>query len=412
MAVGAGNILLLVFSLASGVLSSRWLGPDARGIYVAATTWAAFIGVLASFGVPQSVVLDHGDSARLTRPLMAHVFAGTCLALLGSSLLVITTDSSLGTAGVIGFTLLAGASISSGIAAGLAQRSRKMRSDFQIARLAAPATSIVSMAALIGIGNRSPDTWLLVTGASAFAASGLGMAKGLEWHNFGRFSLLYDASFLRSTLGACGVALISQALYRQDNLVSATFMHHDRIAEYAVGSAAMTACVAAAQAAGMVLFSQLRNTSPHLIRQATWRGIRSSAVMAGAVGIPLAVLARPLVHVVYGAPFLPAVPCIQVLSIAAIPLAVDYTLANVLLSLGRAKELIVSRVATVILGTSLLAWLAPRAGLAAFSGATLGVYCGSVLVLATIFAIHAPPRQPQVENPLTAQPRIKDSTND
>lgn len=389
-AVAAGNLVLLTCGLASGVVSARWLGPDGRGIYVAATTWSAFAGILLSFGVPQSVVLDREPAPRLTRPILSHLSIGTGSALVAGLFLSLTHNPNLSREGLVGFCLIAGASIASGIAAGLAQRYRRMRLDYQIARIAAPVASLLVMAVLILSGDRAPNTWLFVTGLAAFLASCASLARCLEWDLVRSNGWLYDASFLRNSLGACGVALATQALYRQDNLVSAVTMRHERVAEYAVGSAAMTACVAAAQAAGMVLFSRLRQTPPERVRQQAWLGVRSSALTAGIVGLPIAILSGPLVRLAYGGAFASAIPSVQVLAVAAVPLAMDYTLANVLLSVGCARELITCRLLTIVLGTTLLVWLSRHAGLGAYSTGTLMIYVASVIALAALFIVRGP----------------------
>lgn len=355
----AGSVVVLLTGVLTGVLSARWLGPEVRGEFTATWAWAGFLGVLVSVGVPQSVVVDRGDLDRLVRPLGVHLCAALGFSLICGLVLAGTYQPWLSWSGIIGIGLIATGGAAAGVAAGLAQRAGSMRIYFQVARVVPPLSTILVMVALILVDSRSSNTWLLMTGA-ALCITGIALvAGGLPKRSSGKW--LHDRGFLNASVGAFGVTLASQVVYRLDSLIVALVAPPREVAFYAVGVAALAACFAVAQSAGFVAFSTLRSLPRELVLHNTLRSCGFSMALSLLIALSLWLAMPTLIEFLYGASFARAVPVARVLVLVAIPMSVDFALTHVLLALDRGK--IVRRLRTIEMLIGLpVAWFVASTG--------------------------------------------------
>jgi O-antigen/teichoic acid export membrane protein len=146
---------------------------------------------------------------------------------------------------------------------------------------------------------------------------------------------------------------------------------------------------------------------PEMSRAGASRDFRPSfrLLLAGAAGIALGltVLAEPLVRLLFGADYLPAVPALRILAWTLVPYTVTTFLSLAFLAAGRERPVLRGLVAGLLALAALNLLLVPRAGLAGASLAFLGAETAQAALLAA-HALRSPPKY--------AFPWIKMKTHD
>jgi O-antigen/teichoic acid export membrane protein len=375
-AVAAGNVATILVGGLTGVICARWLGPIERGHYVSVTIWAAALAVVLSLGLPQSLVVDNGSLARLTRRLGFLLFGLPLIALVLALFLLPLISESTGARRIFGFALIAAGSAAMGIGAGLAQRSGRMTGLFQAVRLTPPLFALGALSLLMLVGNRSADDWLLATGVAIYTA-GLSLAL----HSLGGVTAFrnvahIDDDFVRLTGGALAMAVLSTCVYGADGLVAAAQLRPERVAEYAIGIAAAGAITAVSQSSGMVAFSRLRHVETPGFVKAVFRYCGQALGISLIVSLVVACFAETIVITLYGEDFRGAVAIVQVLVFASGPIAVDFISSHALQLRREYRFLLTLRAVQLIVFVGGAVWLCNR-------GDVLGL-CWFVLLVFTV----------------------------
>lgn len=395
LAVGAGNVAILVLGLVSGVIASRVLGPALRGEFVAAQTWAGTCALLLTLGVGQAVVTYRGENRQLTGPLLLQA-AGALI--FGVVLFIVLSASGqlrwLTAGGIVGGAALVTAAVVSSASAGYAQRLGRMTGAFQSVRLLPQAVGVVAIVAVWRIGSRDPNYWLLGVGLAVFVPSVLLMVPLLGGlRAIRRIDQVWPSSDLVRGVGSAFVIVIgSQLIYRLDSLLVAVYLPPYEIALYAVAVTAAGACAAVGQAVGMLTFSRMRGmddpqTQRSIIRSGTARALAVTAAAA----VPLAVVAPWAIRVVYGSAFVPASGATRLLVLAAIPLAADYLLVHALLSSSASRGAFKVQLLAAVLTVGLLAAAISNGSLVLIALVSTGVYSVSATLLFVTALRHTRP---------------------
>lgn len=385
LAVGLGNVAILVLGLVSGVIGSRVLGPELRGEFVAAQTWAGTAAVLLTLGVGQAVVTYRGEDRQLTGPLLLQV-AGTLI--FGIVLFVALSASGqqrwLTGAGIVGGAALMAGGLASSTSAGYSQRLGRMTGAFQRVRLLPQAVVGVAIVVVWQSGSRDPNYWLLAVGLAGFVPAVLLLVTLLGGPRaVRRVGRLRPPSELVRGAGSAFVIVIgSQLIYRLDSLLVAVYLPSYKVALYAVAVSAAGACAAVGQAVGMLTFSRMRGMDdPRKQRAIIRRSIGQALAVTAAVSAPLAAVAPWAIRIVYGSAFVPASGATRLLVLAAIPLAADYLLVHALLSLSASRGAFRVQLLAVVLTVGLLAAAISNGSLALVAVVSAGIYTLSATLL-------------------------------
>lgn len=348
---------------------------------MSATIWAAALAVVLSLGLPQSLVVDSGSLARLTRRLGLLLFGLPLIALAAAPLLLPVISDSPGLRRILGFALIAAGSAAMGIGAGLAQRSGRMSGLFQAVRLTPPLFALAAIGLLIVVGNRSADDWLLATGVAIYIA-GLSLALyslggAAAFQNVAHV----DGDFVRLTGVALGMTVLSTCVYGADGLVAAAQLRPETLAEYAVGIAAAGAITAVAQSSGMIAFSRLRNADTPGFAKAAFRYCAQALCLAFAAALVVAYFAESLVIALYGEEFRGAVVIVQILVFASGPIAVDFITSHALQLRREYRFLLTLRAGQLVVFVGLAVWLCERGDVLGLCWLVVGVFTASASIM-------------------------------
>lgn len=384
LAVGAGNVAILVLGLVSGIVASRVLGPELRGEFVAAQTWAGTFALLLTLGVSQAVVTYRGEDRQLAGPLFLQA-AGTLT--FGVVMFVVLSAHGqqwLTPAGIAGGAALMAATLVSSTSAGYAQRLGRMTGAFQTVRLIPQAAGAAAVLVVWQSGSLDPNFWLLAVGLALFVPSVLLMVGLLGGPRAIRhISRVRPTSELVRGAGSAFVIVIgSQVIYRLDSLVVAIYLPSYKVALYAVAVSAAGACAAVGQAVGMLTFSRMRGVDdPQTQLTITRRGTARALAVTAAAAVPLAVVAPWAIRMVYGSAFVPASGATVLLVLAAIPLAADYLLLHALLSLSASRSAFRVQLLAAVLTVGLLPAAISNGSLALVALVSAGIYTLSATLL-------------------------------
>lgn len=384
LAVGLGNVAILVLGLVSGVIASRVLGPELRGEFVAAQTWAGMSAVLLTLGVSQAVVTYRGEDRQLTGPLLLQAAGTLIFGIVLFVALSVYGQRWLSAAGIVGGAALMTSALASSTSAGYSQRLGRMTGAFQSVRLLPQAVGVVALVVVWQSGSRDPNYWLLAVGLAVFVPSVLLMVALLGGpraiRHVGR--LRPPPELVRGAGSAFVIVVGSQLIYRLDSLLVAIYLPSYKVALYAVAVSAAGACAAVGQAVGMLTFSRMRGMDdPRKQRAIIRRGIVQALAVTAAVSVPLAVVAPWAIRIVYGSAFVPASGATRLLVLAAIPLAADYLLVHALLSLSASRGAFRVQLLAAVLTVGLLAAAISNGSLALVALVSAGIYTLSATLL-------------------------------
>lgn len=394
LAVLAGNGATLVIGVCTGALAARLLGPDGRGEFLTLQTWSTMLAMVLALGVSQALVTDQGSDQALFGPLIAHSIAA---ALAGGTVFLIIEHGGgrpwLDMRGVLGAAMLTAGTVTASNAAGLAQRRGRMVGEFQLVRLAPGVLTILLFTGLGRIGSQDVNLWLLLFGLitcvpGAYLVVLLGRpsagnpTRDSDGVSGDAIRIRPARSFVRAALGAYGTVVGAQIIYRLDLFLVATFLAAQQTAFYGIAASLATACVAMAQAAGMIVFSRLRNVGdPERRARLVGRAIVSSLAISSATAVPLALAAPVIIEVVYGKEFTPAVGAARILLLAAIPQSVDYLLIHVLLGMRAARRVMAVQLPVGLLTAALLVPALQSGQLATIAAVSVLTYSVSACTL-------------------------------
>lgn len=337
LAITVGNGIALATGMLTGVVGARVLGPGLRGEFLATQTFATLAAVLLTLGVTQAVVTCRCDDAELARPLLAQTGGALAAgAILFFGLRASGTQSWLTGWGIVGASAATAGGVAVSLSSGMAQRRARMTVEFQLVRILPPLAGGVGLVAAWWLAAADLDTWLLLSGLGIFAAGLAGLVHTIG----GRAGLVaarrsrFPAGLARDARAALATVVGAQIVYRLDSVVVAVVLAPTRVAYYGVAVTVSQCCATLGQSAGMLAFSRLRQ-----VTDARARGVLVRRSVAGALGVttavsvPMLLITPELIRWVYGPGFLPAAAPTRVLTVAAIPLSVDYLLIHILLGI-------------------------------------------------------------------------------
>jgi len=380
----AGNVTLLGLTFCTGVISTRYLGPEGRGELSGAQSVMFVLAAVLTLGIPQAIVPWRGPVGPLRSALMLQVAGGGVVAL-GVAIALWQFDllEGLGPAGCVGAALIVSGGIASSICAGLAQRSGHMSWTYQWVRVAPLVLFLMLIAALIARSDRDADHWILALGVSSAAVAIPGVRRCFVLTTepgtapTGQYAIReVPRAFVRAAAGAWVVSLGAQVVYRLDAVLVALFLSAEKVGLYSVALASAGVVFGAGTSVGMIFFSRFDVDAPAATRlRELRRGVRQATLLSAAVVAPMFVLMPQLVRILYGAPYADSVLASRILVLASIALCVDYLLMHAAIKMGEARAVQRVQLGVCLLSVTLL---------------SIAVATGSIVWVATVSLVCYP----------------------
>ncbi len=382
----ATNGAILVFGMASGILSARLLGPEGRGELAVILLWPMALATLGGLGLNQAITFfvarePERRHSLFTAALVLSLIQGLLLAALGYVLLPYLLQ---GKAPHVlywsrWFLLSIPLVFLSGNLLNLLQGSMHL-DHYNAGRMFAAAWYALVMAALFLLHRPSLGdivTWQLVGYAGGMALS-LGLVRRLlrpRWH--------WDSSILRPLLAYGTKTQLGGVTYylnqRLDQLIMSVWLAPEALGYYVVAVALASPLTIIPSAIGIVTLPAAARETAAAAHRVIRQSLRTVLLLGAAGAAALFLLTPYLLPLLFGEAFRPAIGAGRVLAVAMIPLGLSLVLYESLRALnhplGQAYAEVTGNIVTVVL----LALLLPRYGFLGAAFASLGAYTASLL---------------------------------
>jgi O-antigen/teichoic acid export membrane protein len=394
LTVGA-NFGLAALALVTGSLAARLLGPQGRGELAAIQTWAAFVALLASLGLPDAVVYFTGrtptkSATYLTSAVAAMLLSAVPFALAGYLLMPILLKAQSATViATAQWYLVAFVFLMATV--GMLLHPLRGRNDFvvwNLLRILAIATWLVVLI-VVWLTDKATPTAVAAGYLVSLVVVGSITLYVLKRRVPGPYALKLDLwpPMLRYGLPSALSALPQMLNLRLDQMLMAAFLPASLLGYYAVAVAWSAAVSPMMQGIGAVLFPRVAIQGSTAEQVDTLgRGTRLGVLVAVVLSV-LLLLVTPLgLRLIFGRAYVPAIPAALILVFAGGISGVNLILEEGLRGLGHTKVVLwgesIGLVATAI-GLALL--LRPLL----INGAAIASLIGyGVTSIALVFWLH------------------------
>ena len=321
------NLLLAALALVSGSMVARLLGPTGRGELAAIQTWAAFLALLASLGLPDAVVYfssrrPERSAVFLVSAISAMLVAAIPFVAAGYLLLpgLLSAQSAdtiaTGRQYLVMFVLLMATQ-------GMLLHPLRGRQDFLAWNLLRVLYAVLWIAALLALSIAALNHPGSVAGAYlvSLACGALVAVFILRRRVPGPYrpDPRMWRPMLKFGIPLAGSSLPQMLNLRLDQLLMAAFLPAALLGQYAVAVAWSGAMAPILQGLGSVLFPRVasqHSREDQIALLAT--GARVTMLIGTLAGIALLVVTAAGIRIVFGAPFAPAIPSALILVVAGI----------------------------------------------------------------------------------------------
>lgn len=334
------SALALVANLVSGVVIARALGPDGRGISVALVTVSQLAGFLFAMGVAQSlsyfIARRPEDGPTLLTTWVLMLIPLTAIAIGITELLLPTIFAaddgqavSLGRWFMFTIVLVIGLELNYGLLLG--------SHDFFVynaLRFAQPLLMAVSFAVLWWLDELTIESALIWSSAGTGLVLAVGLARAVRLIGVGPPDFGLGLSTLWYGVRGQGSTVASNVTARLDVAMLPAFVSAANVGLYSVATNVSLIIYQLSNTfAGLVLPAAARDPErgPIKVVGALWASLAIAAVLAAA----LALLARPLLGLVYGDDFREAAEPLLLLLPGAVLFAGSAILAAGVYAAGR-----------------------------------------------------------------------------
>jgi O-antigen/teichoic acid export membrane protein len=301
------SALSLVANLVSGIVSARALGPDGRGVTVALVTVTQLAGFLFAVGVAQSLSYyiarrpQDGPTLLTTWVLMLLPLAAVGIGV--AELLLPTIFAGEEEAVTIGrwFMLNIAVVVALELTYGLLLGAHDFL-VYNVLRFAQPLLMAASFAVLWALDALTVESAVIASTAGAALVAAVGLARAVGKVGVGRPARGLGLTSLWYGIRGQGSTLASNVTARLDVAMLPAFVTASSVGIYSVATnVSLIVYQLANTFAGLVLPAAARDAQrgPLKVLGALW----GSLAVAGALALGLALLARPLLGLVYGDDF-------------------------------------------------------------------------------------------------------------
>lgn len=345
----AANLAMATMALVTGSLAARLLGPQGRGELAAIQTWAVFIALLASLGLPDAVVYFTGrhpnrSATYFTSAVAMMLASAVPFALLGylvmPALLAAQSPAVVATAQryLVAFVFLMATQ-------GMLLHPLRGRNDFVIWNLLRLLVPTAWLVALIGVGwaGWANPAHVAAGYLVSLAVAGLITLAVLRRRVPGPYEVRPHlwSPMLRYGLPSALSALPQVLNLRLDQMLMAAFLPPTLLGYYAIAVAWSAAVAPVLQSIGAVLFPRVASQETRSDQvEFLGRGTRLAVLLAVMLTAGLLLVTPVAVRLIFGADYAPAIPAALILVVAGGAAGVNYVLEEGLRGLGQTRAVL------------------------------------------------------------------------
>lgn len=334
------NAAMMLFGVATGVLSARLLDPNGRGEFLTWQTWALIGANLANFGYAQAIVttIRHEGLPSRRELTMVAAFAAVLSSVITVGVFA-TLDAPL--PGLVGSCLFAASNSISAILPAIAQRRQKMVVAYNVARLTPQVLSLIVLIILFTTGISTPGSVMMWIGGSQL------IVTWLLWLMFLRgsdFSAMAKRRFIVEgiRLGPPGWSLY--LFYQADLLAVTLLLPRTDVAFYGIATAAQAAVFSLGQSVAMRWFSARRSA-----RTIPTKMLKQVLLVSVPASILVMVVSPFAIPLVYGENYSRAIASTLILSVGGVIRSFDNLLWHHQIGRASSSGLLAKRIVAVVL---------------------------------------------------------------
>jgi O-antigen/teichoic acid export membrane protein len=375
------SAVIVVLSLAAGVISARALGPSMKGVLAAAILWPAVLAAVGSLGILEAVSFfsarRHATQAVIGTGVAMLAALSIALVAVGYPLLGRVLSEHGPEAVALARRALLCIPLNLLGAAGAAVVLGKGRVGwFNTIRCTQPLVLCGGAAALVITGHGSVGAFVNVAIIATAAGSTLAIVlcaavAGHGWTADVATARLMLAYGFRSHFGQ----IASMMNLQLDQVLMSTLLESRALGIYAVAVSIAGGVALTSGALAISSFSQLAAEADERARLACFARVSKAALAVALAGAAaLWVLAPHVVLLCFGAAYTEAVPLTRLLLIAAVPLALNSVLSSGFKALNKAIVPSQAQLVGLLATGALLPVLLPRLGAAGAAATSIIAY--------------------------------------
>jgi lipopolysaccharide exporter len=383
----AGTIVLRFSSLAVGIALARLLTPSAFGVFAVALTVQSILMALADLGLSADLIRAPNPGSRA--PTLATL--GLCAGIVLTCFMAATAPPVAAAFGVPSAApVMAVMSLTLTIAgAGLVPYSALTR-DFKQRQLFAASASDFAVATVVTIGlvllGFGPMALAIGRVAAQSVATTVQFRLAHIRPRFG-FDRVIARDAIRFGLPLAGASVLSWALLNIDNVVVARFAGDVALGLYVlafnVSNWPMSVIGQTLRSVALATFVHMKLNDDGQGDQRAQQGLITTLALGWAIAAPagllLAVLAMPLVDILYGNTWMQAAGVLAALgAFGALRVVLD-VMATYLIACGASRPVLVVQIIWVVTLTPVMILVAPHFGIVGVGWAHLAVGIAAVL---------------------------------
>ncbi|GAA3789916.1 lipopolysaccharide biosynthesis protein [Qipengyuania pelagi] len=381
--MGAGRIVVNLSGFISTIVLARLLSPDDFGLVAIAMAAAAVVGSVSELSLTQALVQfddpedDDYHSAWTLNLLRACAISAILMAIAWPMAAAYSEPRLIPIFAVVAFTAAARALENPRIV--VFRRALDFRPDFEFDVV----EKIVSLVVAVAIAFVLRSYWALIFGAAAATLARVALTY-IKMPYRPRFHLSRWRALMSFSIWLTFSEIVKTISLRAVPLVVGAFLPTVAVGQFSVGervaSMPVRESIGALQATLFPAFSRMADDLGRM-RAAYVRAQAMTSLAALPFGFGLAAVAQPVVLIVLGAKWLPAVPVLQAVAIASSVQAIQNALP-LAMATGRTNEILWRNVRSFLIQMPLLVL-----GLAVGRGSALGGLEGlSIALVASAIA--------------------------
>lgn len=334
LATAGAQSVVAMLNLATGVISARVMGPDLKGIFNAVILWPGVFSNLTGMGLAAAFTSTYGRATRAERRRLFLVASALAIGwgVLGSALCAVIAPRLLGHLGpalrpwvlvaswVPVFTMW---TYVCGSLLGVEERFDWLN----WIRVSRPTAVVLGLIGLALSDKLTPYSQLVLVWSTAFLSSvptlvlAVRSAARLPWGAAG--VAIHRTAFRLSTLGFryYAITLASTFNGQLDSMLATIWLSASQIGLYAVASSAVTVVGMLSGSFAAVFFPMSAGDEPAVVVRRTMAALRRGVLLFLLIEGGLVLLARPVLHLMYGERYLGAWPAVLALAPEAICIA-------------------------------------------------------------------------------------------